>query len=372
METHATLETNCIICQWLGDKLIVYATSQAPARLQLRLARALGIPQNKVRVVSPRVGGGFGGKTGAVARPSIILAALARKTGLPVKMRLTMAEKIACTTTRYPAVAYLKAGARKDGSLTVLQGKLISSEGAHAEVHGITEGVFCSRFDTYRLPNYDFHAQSVYTNRVPGGPMRPYTGCEGFWLSETFFDELAEELGEDPAEFRAKNIVRAGDQVHVYASYPRGVGLLPGGDPPLMIRMAAEKFRWKDRWKGWRKTAEVNGPKVRSVGVAVGHHIAGGVLSDTVIIKVNPDGSVVVGAAACEMGQGFSTAVSQVVAEALGVSPERVAVVTDTEVSGWGYGSVTQRGTPCTIGAARLAAEDARQKLLWQAAEVLT
>jgi xanthine dehydrogenase molybdenum-binding subunit len=364
LQTHATLETNCVICEWSNDELRVTATIQSPANLHLRLAKALGLPQSKIRVTAPRIGGGFGGKPGyAEGRLSIVLAALARMTGRPVKMRLTMAEKLACTHTRYPTVAYLKAGAKRDGNLTLLQGTLIANEGAHALIHGITEGVACSRFDTYRIPNYDFHAQAVYTNKVPSGPMRPLTGCECFWLSESFFDEVAEKLDEDPMEFRARNHVRTGDIVHLMFAFPYGKSIIPGADPPLLIRMAAEKFGWKAKWKGWRKTVEVRGTKVRSIGLAVGSNICG-IHYSTVILKVNPDGSVNVGLPVAEMGQGLTTAVSQVTADVLGVSPESIFIHHDTPVAGFAYGSIAQCGLPLNAGAAKLAAEDARKQIL--------
>ena len=364
IQTHATLETNCVICEWCNNELRVTATIQSPANLHMRLARALGLPQSKIRVTCPRIGGGFGGKAGyAEGRLSLVLAVLARVTGRPVKMRLTMAEKLACTHTRYPTVAYLKAGAKRDGSLTLLQGTLIANEGAHALIHGITDGVACSRFDTYRIPNYDFHAQAVYTNKVPSGPMRPLTGCECFWLSESFFDEVAERLNEDPVEFRVRNHVRSGDVIHMMFAFPDARSVIPGADPPLLIKMAADKFGWKDQWKGWRKTVEVNGPRVRSIGVAVGSNICG-IHYSTVILKVNPDGSVNVGLPVAEMGQGLTTSISQIVADVLGVSQDKIFIHHETPVAGFAYGSIAQCGLPLNVGAAKLAAEDARRQIL--------
>jgi len=364
VQTHATLETNCVICEWSNDELRVTATIQSPANLHLRLARALGIPQSKIRVTAPRLGGGFGGKPGyAESRPCLILAVLAKITGKPIKIRLTMAEKLACTHTRYPTVASLKAGAKKDGSLTLLQGNLIANEGAHALIHGITDGVACSRFDTYRIPNYDFHAQAVYTNKVPSGPMRPLTGCECFWISESFFDELAEKLDQDPVEFRIKNHVKKGDIIHMMFSFPHAKSIVPGGDAPLLIGMAAQEFGWKGQWKGWRKTLQVNGTKVRSIGVAVGNNICG-IHYSTVILKVNPDGSVNVGLPVAEMGQGLTTATSQVVADALGVSQDKIFIHHETPLAGFAYGSIAQCGLPLNVAAAKIAAEDAKKQLL--------
>src|SRR5215469_13007939 len=197
---HAHLETHCSIT-WLdeNDRLNVRTSSQTPFLTQAKLCYLLGLPASKIRVFCERVGGGFGAKQETITEDICALATL--KTGKPVVLEYTREEEFGATT-RHPMKLYVKAGARRDGTVTALQLRYISNTGAYGS-HGATT-LFHSTGEAvalYRCPNKKIDAYAVYTNTVPSGAFRGYGLSQTVFAVECAMDALARELGMDPFEF---------------------------------------------------------------------------------------------------------------------------------------------------------------------------
>ena len=214
---HAALETHGSI-GWLDDtgRLTLRTSTQVPFLVRVALCDLFGLPREKVRVFSERVGGGFGGKQEMLTEDIVALAVL--KTGRPVKLELTRQEQFVGTTTRHPMRITMKIGARRDGQLTAISMRLLSNTGAYGNhgpgvmFHAVGESVAL-----YRCPNKKVEASVVYTNTVPSGAFRGYGLSQTNFAVECAIDEVAHLCGMDPFAFRRRNIVKPGDLMVSYA-----------------------------------------------------------------------------------------------------------------------------------------------------------
>ena len=208
---HAPLETHCAIA-WrdAGGVLNVRSSTQVPFLTRRALCDLFDLEPAKVRVFCERVGGGFGGKQEMLTEDIVVLAAL--KTGRPVQLELTREEQFVATTTRHPMRVAIKAGARKDGTLTALQMRIVSNTGAYGNHAGPVLYHACGEsIGVYRCPNKKIDGYAVYTNNVPAGAFRGYGSPQSGFAVESAIDELARGIGMDPIEFRRRNAVRAGE-----------------------------------------------------------------------------------------------------------------------------------------------------------------
>ncbi|KII26891.1 aldehyde oxidase, partial [Arthrobacter sp. AK-YN10] len=215
---HVAMETHSAIA-WVDDdgRLMVRSSSQVPFLVKRTLVRLFDLPEESVRVVAGRVGGGFGGKQEVLTEDLVALAALALKR--PVQLEFTRTEQFMATTTRHPFTIKLKAGANRDGYLTALQLDVITNTGAYGNhapgvmFHGCGESLA-----VYKCVNKKVDAQAVYTNTVPAGAFRGYGLSQMIFAIESAIDELAVGIGMDPLDFRLKNMVRPGD--HMLSTTP--------------------------------------------------------------------------------------------------------------------------------------------------------
>jgi xanthine dehydrogenase molybdenum-binding subunit len=225
----------------------------------------------------------------------------------------------------------------------------------------------------YEWKNSLAEAQGILTNILGYGSMNGFGDPEAIYSVERLIDEAAEKIEMYPVDFRYKNIIRYGGKALEYREVLNGWtewGIV-GSDMdsfPEMIQKCAEAAHWKERWKGWRIPVAVNGPMRRGIGVAIGlHHTS--FWQSSAIVKMNQDGTANVLSGAVEIGQGYATAISQVVAEALGIRYEDVnPILADTAVTPASIGNVASTGVSSPIRAAQLAAEDARRKIFELAA----
>ena len=208
----------------------------------------------------------------------------------------------------------------------------------------------------------------VWCNLNPSGARRSYGGAEGMFCSESFIDEMLEKINADPMEWRLKWAQKTGDPVTLRLEW----GELAGANYVALISKAAEAFRWKQRWKGWRVPTMVNGSKRRGIGMALGMHVTGDPTTERGLVRINTDGTVEAISQGCDIGQGIKSAMCQCVAEVLSVKFEQVrASVSDTSFNPMGQGVRASRGTPLVIGAAIKAAMDAKRQVLAAAAGML-
>ncbi len=225
---HAHLETHAAIAWLDGDgRLNVRASTQVPFLTRIELARIFNLDPAKVRVFCERVGGGFGAKQEMLVEDVVVLAAL--RTGRPVKLEFTREEQFTAGTTRHPMRVQVKIGAKRDGTLTAMQMRIVSNTGAYGN-HGapVLEHACGESISVYRCANKKIDGFAVYTNTVPAGALRGYGLPQSAFAVESAIDEVARAIGMDSLEFRRRNVVRQGDpmistgEIHqdvIYGSY---------------------------------------------------------------------------------------------------------------------------------------------------------
>jgi len=340
-------------------RITVWANAQAPFGVRTDVARLLGIPLNRVRVLSTELGGGFGGKasgitSGAAIEP--ICALLAVKSKRPVMIVLDKAEETISTTIRSGAKMYIKTGVKKDGTIVARTGKVVYDAGAYSGF-GAMAGARCTNMlgGWYLMPNCHIDGYVVYTNKQVCGPVRGPGGPQAAFAVESHMDSIAAKLGMDPKEFRLKNTPKAGDKI---------VGVPKLRDVSLgeTIKTAAEKIGW----------GKVKLEKNQGIGLATGSWIESAGPGGGAIVKINEDGSVTVHIGKIDMGTAPRFGIPLIAAEELGVPVSDVTVVNvDTDASPWDAGTVGSRAIIVSGTATRLAAIDARNQIFKMAASQL-
>ena len=356
-----------VICEWTGDKLTCWADTQLPLYVWQDLSNCLGIPQSNIRVIVPYAVGGYGGKR--PGKTAILTAILSKRTGRPVKSAFTRAEDFIGTHHRISYKNFHKIGVKKDGTLTAGYHRIIAHWGSDTAVPFVCQatGILCCTM-LYEWQNSKAESCGVLTNVIGYGPMNGFGDPEAIYSLERLVDMAAEKIDMDPVEFRLKNCMRHGDRAMEYEQVLYGPikwGIL-GSDLnsfPEMIGKCAEVAQWKEKWKGWRTPMAVRGSKRRGIGIALGmHHTS--FWPSSAIVKMNQDGTANVLSMAVEIGQGYATAIAQVVGETLGIKYEDVnPILADTGVTPTSRGNVASSGTSSPINSAKLAAEDVRRKL---------
>jgi CO/xanthine dehydrogenase Mo-binding subunit len=301
------------------------------------LAEVLDLPANKVRVVVPGIGGGFGGKLRVGVEH--FAAWLARKSKRPVKLMTTSEEELTDAYPRQPTVITLRTGVSKDGLLIARQGKVLLDCGAYANSGPATAAIALQVLaGPYRTPHLAFESVAVYTNKGSTGSFRAPAGPMANFAVESQIDLIADDLGIDPLEFRLRNVYREGD------NGPAGE-TLTSVSIEESLRKAADAIGWKDRKPG----------SGRGKGLACSWWLTTGG-SSGVYVKINPDGTVTVVSGAVELGSGAMTGAAQILAEELGVDLTDInATDVDTHLSPYDYGAQGSR-TAFSVGNACIAA----------------
>ena len=363
---HAPMETQTCVASWdVNGKLIFRASTQSPFALRRNLSVALCVPQDKIRVIQPTVGGGFGGK-GAPPSAYPICALLAWSTGKPILLILPREEDFLSAHPRVPEILNIRLGFKKDGTMVAKDAYIMADAGAFL---GISPHVLLTsaiRPDCiYRLPNIKFRGDLIYTNTVPRGAFRGFGNPKPTFALESMVDIAAEKLGIDPMEIRLKNCTRKEDITqHGWIINSCGLG--------ESITKSAEASGWKEK----RNPADIQGKK-RGVGMACQIHVCGrrqGPAPDgsSAFITINQNGKVKIISGECEIGQGSNTIFTQIAAEELSVGVADVEIIpVDTDFSPHAKGTFGDRLTVLGGSAVKLAAVDAKNKLLKYAAEKL-
>jgi CO/xanthine dehydrogenase Mo-binding subunit len=358
-EIHAPTETHGSVAKWDGNRLVVWDSAQGVYPVQSGLVSTLKLPSSNVRVIGHYMGGGFGSKLG-LSKHTVIAALLARRTGRPVKLHLTREESFLAVGNRPPCRMTVKAGVRKDGTLTALQMIALGTGGAYPG--GGVGGVDFLVRDLYSCPNVKTEMTDVFINAGQGRAFRAPGHPQGAWALEQMMDQLAEKIGMDPVALRVKNapsVSQARKGNPVYTS----TGL------KACLEEGAKRFGWaaaRDRGPG-------DGPIRRGVGVAAGLWQGGnGGPPATIIVKLFADGSANLNMGASDIGTGTKTVMAMVVAEELGVPLERIQVEwADTATTQYATASGGSKTVPTESPAARAAALDVKQQLLAMAAAQL-
>jgi CO/xanthine dehydrogenase Mo-binding subunit len=351
---HYSLEPHINIAHYDGDKLTVWSSCQDPFTLRDHLSGIFRLPLSHVRVIVPYVGGGYGGKLYVKAEP--IAAALSWKTRRPVKLALTVNESFK-TITRHPARVTVKSGVTKDGRVIARECQVFMDTGAYADAGPrVTQKAGYRSLGPYNIPYAKVEAHGVYTNSIPAGAFRGFGALQVTWAYESQMDMIAERLGMDPLEFRLKNLLKKGD-VYTAGDTPVDCDLAEG------LLKVADAIHWKE------PSTQPN----RAKGISCCMKDAGGTYKVAgATVKMSSDGSVVLLTGTVEVGQGPRTALSQVVAEELGVSMDQIAVAQlDTDVTPYDISTSASSSMVVMGTAVQRAAQDAKRQLLACAGKVL-
>ena len=351
---HCSLEPHVNISHFTGDKLTVWSACQDPFTLRENLATIFGLPLSRVRVIVPYVGGGYGGKLYVKAEP--ISAALSWKLRRPVKLSLSMGESFK-TITRHPARIRIKSGVASDGRLLARECEIYMDTGAYADAGPrVTQKAGYRALGPYRIAHARVNAYCVYSNTVPAGAFRGFGAVQVAWAYESHTDAIADRLGIDPLEMRLKNLLKKGEP-YTAGDTPIDCDLKEG------LLKVAQALDWRKR------------PPKPNVGKGLSCCIkdAGGTYKVAgATVKMSGDGSVILLTGTVEIGQGALTALSQVAAEELGLSLDRVSVAQlDTDVTPYDISTSASSSMTVMGLAVQRAAQDAKKQLLHAAAKVM-
>ena len=358
---HGHIEPHAALAYWEpSGKLVIHTSTQNPSSIRAQLAELFNLPQSKVRVIVPFVGGGYGAKVHPRLEP--LTATLARKAHRPVQWVLTR-EEVFLTAHCHASVVKIKTGVKRDGTIVARQVEGVYDTGAYALTgpSTIKNGGEVSG-GPYRIAHQDLTTYCVYTNTPPTGPYRGFGVPQVCWAYESQMDDIARRLGIDPLELRLKNLVEEGDR------FVTGDELVSVGISDCLKR-AAEAVGWQSKQE--QQDRELRG-KMRGKGLAVMIKTTMTPSNSSALVRLNADGSAVLLTSSVELGQGTQTSLAQIVAEELGIVPERVSVTfPDTDVTPFDQSTSSSR-TIFTMGsAARQAAGQIKQQLMEIGANVL-
>jgi CO/xanthine dehydrogenase Mo-binding subunit len=358
---HGHIEPHAALAYWEPDgKLVVYTSTQNPSSIRAQLAELFDLPQSKVRIIVPYVGGGYGGKVHPRLEP--LTATLARKARRPVQWVLTR-EEVFLTAHCHASVVKIKTGVKRDGTIVARQVEGVYDTGAYALTGpSTTKNGGEVAGGPYRIAHQDLTTYCVYTNTPPTGPYRGFGVPQVCWAYESQMDDIARRLGIDPLELRLKNLVREGD-VFVTGDKLVSVGIAD------CLKRAAEAVGWKGKEEQGSRERE---GKVRGKGLAVMIKTTMTPSNSSALVRLNADGSAVLLTSSVEIGQGTHTSLAQIVAHELGISPERVSVTfPDTDVTPFDQSTSSSRTVFTMGGAARQAAAQIRKQLVDVGANLL-
>ena len=360
LETHAAIG-------WVDDSgiLNLRSSTQVPFLTRREIARVFDLDASKVRVFCERVGGGFGGKQEMLVEDIVALAVLRLKQ--PVKLEFTRTEQFTATTTRHPMRVTVKVGARRDGTLTAIQMRVVSNTGAYGN-HGATvlEHACSESLGLYRCPNKKVDGYAVYTNTVPAGGFRGYGLPQTGFALESAIDEVACMVGMDGLAIRRRNAVKRGDPMLstgearddvVYGSYglDQCFDLMArafddgGGDPPADGWLTGQGF-----------------------ALSMANTIPpGGHFSDS-FIALKPDGTYELTVGTAEFGNGTTTVHQQIAASVLATAPGNIRLrASDTSYGGHDTGAFASTGIVVAGLATERAARALKEMILDAAAKHL-
>jgi putative selenate reductase molybdopterin-binding subunit len=368
----------CITYWDEDDRLVFYTSTQVPFHIRRILSPVLRLPVRRMRVIKPRIGGGFGNKQEVMIEDAC--AHLTIATGRPVKLEYTREEQFVSSTTRHPMIIRLRTGVMNDGRIVAQEMIALTDTGAYGN-HAltVTGNTAHKALSLYNVANIRFHADIVYTNLPTAGAYRGYGVPQGFWPLESHVEWICRELGRDPIEFRLQNAIRAGDEHPMSKAWSEGRAPSPETIHtcalPEAAHQGAARFGFRRPADGQDYHVVPGRPHLRR-----GHGVAM-VMQGTAIpyldmgaasLKMNDDGSFNLLVGATDLGTGSDTVIAQMVAEVLGCRLDDVVVYSsDTDMTPFDKGAYASSTTYISGGAAVRAAEQVADQIRERAALML-
>ncbi|HOT27240.1 MAG TPA: molybdopterin-dependent oxidoreductase [Candidatus Ozemobacteraceae bacterium] len=355
-----------------NDRLTIYVSTQVPFHSRRITAQALGIPLKKVRVIKPRIGGGFGSKQEVLLED--VCGFVTLKTRRPAKWELTREEEFVSARTRHPMVVTIKSGVKKNGTITGISMKILSNTGAYGS-HALTVMSNCGSkvLPLYKTNCVEFIGDTVYTNLPVCGAYRGYGATQAAFAMESQMDEMAAAIGMNPLEFRKMNHIKEGETSPVFKALGEGregVDMKIGScGLPKCIEIGAREIGWKEK-----QGRPGYGPKRRGVGMCI--LMQGSSIPEidmgAAFIKMNDDGSFNMMVGATDLGTGSDTILAQIAAETLGCDHDDIVVYSsDTDFTPFDTGAYASSTTYLSGGAVIRAAEQVRDQIKAVAAAML-
>jgi putative selenate reductase molybdopterin-binding subunit len=375
------IEPHIAISWWDSDERLVIRTStQVPFHVRRMVAPLLGLPVSRIRVIKPRIGGGFGVKQEMLIED--IVGHLTLATGRPVRLELSRAEEFRSSRTRHPETITYRTGVTADGRLHSMEMKVIGNTGAYG-THGLTVLTVSGLrgLSSYNCPNRRFDCLVVYTNLPVPGAYRGYGAPQALFALEAHMDEIAQALGLDPIAFRRLNWVQAGDPLPIAPLLGEGeketVVNVPiiqscGLDECFVQGMAA--IEWDRKLAPDWHTVPGKPHLRRGLGAAMCMHGTAipGLDMGAASIKINDDGSFNVLVGATDLGTGSDTVLAQIAAEVLGVGLDKIVIYSsDTDMTPFDTGAYASSTTYISGTAVKKAAEQVADQIRERAALML-
>src|SRR5215467_9782495 len=354
---HAPLESFVTVAESTSNGLTIHTSSQSPSFVRSEVSRLLGWPENRVRVRTAFLGGGFGGKL--YIKLEALVAACTLLVRKPVRIALTMEEQF-YTITKHGATVRLKTGVKKDGRIVAREVETWWNGGAYADIGPrVAQKSGLTSSGPYDIENIAIDSHAVYTNEPPAGALRGFGISQVVWAYESQMDMIAQALAMDPLNLRRRNILHEGR--------PHATGMtMTDIDIGAVLDRLAERMEWNRPFDRGAGTVR------RGRGIAIGIKACVAPTTSVAMVNIYGDGSCGVCCSTVDMGQGSDTAMAQIAAEILGVSAEAIRVIhPDTDVTPYDMATLGSRSTYHMGNAVRGAAEDARAQLLRMAATVL-
>jgi putative selenate reductase molybdopterin-binding subunit len=380
----ASIEPHVVITYWdEDDRLVIRTSTQVPFHVRRQIAPVLGLPVKRIRVIKPRIGGGFGGKQEVMIED--VAAHLTIATGHPVYFEYTREQEFIAGRSRHPMRIWMKTGVKRDGTLTANEMRILTDTGAYG-CHALTVtgntghkamALYIGDGEYRKSPNIRFYADIVYTNHPPAGAYRGYGVPQGFWPVERHMEKIARSLGLDPLEFRLKNALRPGELHPFSTAWSEGreprpeivhtVGL------EECVRQGKAAIGWDQKfgneaWHGLTPNRRKGiGVAMVMQGTAIPYLDMGGAS-----IKMNDDGSFNLLVGATDLGTGSDTVLAQMAAEVLGVPLEDILCYSsDTDFTPFDKGAYASSTTYISGAAVVRAAEQVAEKIKERAAKML-
>lgn len=355
-------------------RLNIISSTQNPYHTRRIIGEALDKPLRELRVMKPRIGGGFGAKQ--QIHNDIITAVVTLKTGRPSKCFYTRKEVNESSFTRHQMRIDIRLGADKQGNLKVFDMEILSNTGAYGE-HALTTFMVAG---SKLLPMYNtaealrFEGKVVYTNKCPAGAYRGYGAIQANFAVESAMSELAKKIDIDPTELRLKNCIGENESSPVFKVMGEGgegiAQVMESCKLDYCISRGKELIDWEKKYP----SKEISTNKIRSVGTAIAMQGSGIPLLDmgAAVLKLNDDGFFNLLMGATDLGTGSDTVLSQIAAEAIGVPVDRIVITSsDTDTTPFDVGAYASSTTFVSGNAARKAGLNMREKLIEEAAKAL-
>lgn len=357
---HGHIEPHVVTALWEpSGKLVVHTPSQTPSPLQEQIAKVFQLPLNRVRVIVPFIGGGYGGKNHARIEP--VVALLARKARRPVQWILTR-DEVFLTGRRFGAVVKIKTGFKRDGRLWARKVEAWYDMGAYAlSGPANTKNACIIAGGPYNIPHRDYTTYAVYTNLPPAGPYRGVGASHVCWAYESDIDDIARRCHLDPLEVRLKNLLRENDR------FITGEPMISVGVSEC-VKQVAQSIHWQSGAEQSLRSDAI----VRGKGVAVAIKSTSTPSTSAASVRLNADGSAILLTSTSDMGQGAQTALAQIVADELALPFERVSVTfPDSDVTPYDKSTSSSRATFHMGKAAQMACGKIREQLFQAGAKKL-